>query len=109
MNTAELELRCGFSVLHRGEPREIETIYCCDLLSLVMGRAPSGCAWVTVMGNVNAVAVATLADAACIIVAEDMPFDPQALEKAAHSGLTVYATALPIWEAAHRVFEAMQP
>ncbi len=32
---------------------------CGDLLSWVMGRAGSGSAWITVMGNVNAVAVAS--------------------------------------------------
>ena len=31
-----------------------------DLLSLAMARAPADCAWVTVMGNMNTVAVATL-------------------------------------------------
>ena len=41
--------------------------YCGDLLSWVMGRAKAGDAWMTVMGNVNAVAVAVLADTACIL------------------------------------------
>lgn len=36
----------------------------------------------TVMGNVNAVAVAVLADTACIILTEDSPLDPEAKAKA---------------------------
>ena len=40
--------------------------YVGDLLSWVMGRARSGQAWITIMSNINTVAVASLADvAAC--------------------------------------------
>ena len=41
--------------------RPIQSVYSCDLLSFVMGRAPADSAWATVMGNVNAMAVAVLA------------------------------------------------
>ena len=61
-----------FSVIHEGDEteREITVPFCCDLLSVAMGRAPAGCAWVTVMGNMNTLAVATLADVACVIMGE---------------------------------------
>ena len=61
-----------FGVVNAGEglEREITKPFCCDLLSIAMGRAPEGCAWVTVMGNMNTLAVASLADAACVIMAE---------------------------------------
>ena len=47
--------------------RDVQGCYTGDLLSWVMGRAQEGDAWLTVMGNINAIAVATLADTACII------------------------------------------
>ncbi len=49
-----------FAIVNEGEERsrEISTVFCCDLLSIAMGRAPAGCAWVTVMGNMNTLAVA---------------------------------------------------
>ena len=47
--------------------REINCVYTCDLLSFAMGRAPADSAWVTIIGNVNAIAVASLADVACIV------------------------------------------
>ena len=52
-----------FSAVNVGDAldREITVPFCCDLLSIAMGRAPAGCAWVTVMGNMNTLAVATLA------------------------------------------------
>lgn len=47
-------------------------------IELCYGRAPQNSAWVTVMGNVNAVAVAVLADTACIVLAENAPLDGEA-------------------------------
>ena len=50
--------------------RLISGVYIGDLLSWVMGRANSGDAWLTIMSNMNIIAVASLADVACIILAE---------------------------------------
>ena len=49
-----------FKILNKGTDveREVTGTYCCDLLSIAMSRAPEGCAWVTVMGNINTLAVA---------------------------------------------------
>lgn len=80
--------------------REIEKIYCCDLLSVVMGRAPANCAWVTVMGNVNAVAVATLAEMSVIILAENAVPDEFMLQRAKQEHVNVIKTELPIFDAA---------
>ena len=54
---------------------EITVPFCCDLLSIAMSRAPAGCAWVTVMANMNTLAVAALTDCACVILAEGTSFD----------------------------------
>ena len=43
-----------------------------------MGRAPAGCAWVTVMANMNTLAVAALTDTACVILAEGAVLDDAA-------------------------------
>ena len=79
-----------FSVitLPQGE-REIDGVYVGDLLSWVMGRANSGDAWVTIMSNVNIVAVATLADPACIVLSEGVEPDADALKKAEAVGVNV--------------------
>lgn len=89
------ELACG-----DGEREITGGIYCCDLLSIVMGRAPSDSLWITVMGNVNAMAVATLADTACVVIAEGMPFDQEAVAGAEKGNVTVLRTELPVFEAA---------
>ena len=61
MTTKELSAACGFAPAVEAETREIAGIFTGDLLSWAMGRAKEGDAWFTVMGNVNAVAVAALA------------------------------------------------
>jgi hypothetical protein len=56
--------------------------YAGDLLSWVMGRAQEGDAWVTIMSNPNIVAVASLADVACIVLAEGVQPDKGVAETA---------------------------
>lgn len=98
-----------FEVKNAGDDteREITVPFCCDLLSIAMGRAPAGCAWVTVMGNMNTLAVASLTDAACIIMAEGTMLDETAIKKAQMQGITVLATELPVFEAALKIWQAL--
>lgn len=94
-----------FSVVNEGAKTEGEITkpFCCDLLSIAMSRAPSGCAWVTVMANVNTLAVAALTEAACVILAEGAALDEAARAKAGQEGITVLSTDLPVFEAALKV------
>ena len=87
--------------------REITRLVCCDLLSIAMSKAPAGCAWVTVMGNMNTLAVATLAEAACIIMAEGTALDEVAMKKARDQEITVLATELPVFDAALKVYQGL--
>jgi hypothetical protein len=97
-----------FKVCNEGDiSREIKEPYCCDLLSIAMGKMPSGAAWVTVMANVNTLAVSTLADAACIILAEGSRLDEPAANKAKEQGITVFETELPIFDAALIVYRIL--
>ncbi len=98
-----------FEIINVGEEldREIKKPFCCDLLSIAMGRAAEGCAWVTVMGNVNTLAVASLADAACVVMAEGTALDEAAVKKAADQEITVLKTELPIFEAALLIYQRL--
>ena len=69
--------------------REVTGGYAGDLLSWVMGRANSGDAWITIMSNVNIVAVATLADPSCIVLSEGVGIDAEVLEKAKSVGVNI--------------------
>lgn len=87
--------------------REVTEPYCCDLLSIAMGRMPQGAAWVTVMANVNALAVASLAEAACIILAEGSTLDEPTKEKAIERGITVLRTERSIFDAALLIYNRL--
>ncbi len=87
--------------------REIKKPFCCDLLSIAMGKATEGCAWVTVMGNMNTLAVASLADAACVVMAEGAVLDEMAVKKAVDQEITVLKTELPIFDAALLIYQKL--
>ncbi len=102
MTVNELIARTGLTaVTPPDEDREVTGVYIGDLLSWVMGRAQSGDAWITIMSNQNIVAVATLADTACVILAEGVRPDEGVADLAAQKGicilrseLSAYGTAL---------------
>jgi hypothetical protein len=109
MKVKDLIQTGSFKVINEGDniDREIVGPYCCDLLSIAMGRMPADSAWVTVMGNINTLAVATLADAACIILAEGSMLDEPALVKAKEQGITVFTTELPIFATALDIYSML--
>ena len=80
--------------------REIKGVYIGDLLSWVMGRAGADNAWITIMSNINTVAVATLADTACIILAEGVTLENDILEAAKSKGVNVLGSSLAAYEIA---------
>ena len=101
MTVAQLQKALSLERLTEGDPdRQVTGGYCGDLLSWVMGRAPAGCVWLTVMGNVNAIAVAVLADVACILLTEASPLDEAAGEKARAQDVAVLRSPRPAYELA---------
>lgn len=89
MKITDFAEKLGLKILTEGDmEKEVTGCYCGDLLSWVMSRAREGDAWLTVMGNVNAVAVAVLSDCACIVLTENASLDDAAKEKAIQQGVT---------------------
>ena len=80
--------------------REIDGAYVGDLLSWVMGRAQMDNAWITIMSNVNVIAVAALADTACVILAEGVDMEPDLVETAKEKEINILRSSLPIYETA---------
>ena len=68
-----------------------------------MGRAKEGDAWITIMSNANTVAVCTLADPACIVLAEGVEPEPDMLQRAKEQGINVIATKLDSFSASVRI------
>ncbi|MGN0660906.1 MAG: hypothetical protein ACI4JX_04225 [Oscillospiraceae bacterium] len=101
MKISELIEKTGWRVLSGADlQREVQCVYTCDLLSVVMGKAPSSCAWVTVMSNINSVAVAALADISVIVLAGGASPDEAAVEKARLEGINMLLSDKPIFETA---------
>ncbi len=104
MTVNELVSRIGLTAaaLPDGE-REIEGVYIGDLLSWVMGRAGSGDAWITIMSNRNIAAVATLADTACVILAEGVQPDEGVAALAAEKGINLLLSDASAYDTALRL------
>ena len=104
MTVRELIEQLNLKTLVEGDlDREITDCYIGDLLSWVMGRAPEDSAWLTVMGNINSIAVATLADVSCIVLTENATLDENAKNKAEIHGVTILQTEENSYRAAVRL------
>lgn len=101
MKVKELAAMQGFKTVSMPEgEREINGVYIGDLLSWVMGRAKADDAWITIMSNINIVAVASLADTACIILAEGVEPDASVIETANAKGVNILTAEMPAYETA---------
>ena len=85
--------------------REIRGVYVGDLLSWVMGRAQADNVWLTIMSNLNIVAVATLADVSCIILCEGVTLEESVRSTAEAKGVNILTTEAPAYETAKRLAE----
>lgn len=101
MDVKELIEKLGLKVLcGENTDKKISGCYCGDLLSWVMSRAQEGDVWLTVMGNVNSVGVAVLADVACIVLTENAPLDKDALSRAQQNDVIILQTEKNSYEMA---------
>ena len=84
MKVSELIELLGLKLLTKPgfENREVTGCYIGDLLSWVMGKASPGDAWITIMSNINIVAVASLTGAACVILCENVSVEEEVIKKA---------------------------
>ncbi len=99
MTVGELAVKYSLSAPSMPEPdREITGGYTGDLLSWVMGRAKSGDAWVTIMSNVNIIAVASLTDASCVILCDGEKPDNEVVSIANAKGVNVLVSDKPAFE-----------
>ena len=97
----DLLTKCDF------EDRDVTGCYIGDLLSHVMGRATMGDCWITIMNNINIVAVASLTEAACIIIAEGISADESIIKKADGEGIIILKSDLTAFELAVKISELL--
>ncbi len=101
MTVKELIDRTGLTAVALPRPeKEVTGVYIGDLLSWVMGRAEAGDAWITIMSNQNIAAVATLADTACILLAEGVQPDEGVAALAADKQVNILCSPHGAYETA---------
>lgn len=104
VNDAINELGLEIVNLANGE-REIKGVYAGDLLSWVMGHAKSSDALVTVMSNVNTLAVASLLDLSCVILTESSEIDEAFSNTALKKEINVLSSPLATYEVCIKLYE----
>ena len=79
--------------------------YIGDLLSLAMSKVTAENVWITIQTNVNVVAVASLAEASCVIVADGCIPDEKTIEKAKEQDVILLGGEISAFDAAVRLSE----
>ena len=95
----------GIKTVCKGDSaKEIGSVYCCDMLSVAMSKAPAGGCWVTVVSNLNTLAVASLTDCACVVIAGGVAVGDDVKEKAEKEGISLFTCEKPVFETALEVY-----
>lgn len=87
--------------------REVQGGYVGDLLSWVMGRAQADQAWITIMSNINIVAVASLSDVSCIILSEGVTIEQDIIDTAIEKDVNILSTDLSSFEIASLISKSL--
>ena len=77
-----------------------------DLLSYALVHLKADEVWVTIMTNVNIIAVASLADAACVIVADGEAIAPEVVSTAAQRGVNLLKSGMSAFELCKRLAQS---
>ncbi len=90
----------------RGLDREIENVYCGDLLSDVMAHCPRNAVWLTVQSHQNIIAVAVLREIAAIILVNGQTPDEDTRFRADEEEIPVFMTRLDSYRAMGGLYES---
>lgn len=70
------------SCAEKAAEKNITGMYICDLLSMAMAGVGDGDLWITVHTNINIVAVASLTNAACVVIPEAIEVEAATVKRA---------------------------
>ncbi len=101
MKISEFAEKIGAEILTMSDPDiEITGGYCGDLLSWVMGRAEEGQVWITIMTNMNILAVASLSGVSAILLSEGVEIEDAVIKKAEEQEINIIRTQMSTFDAA---------
>ncbi len=107
MKVSELKEKLGFTY-GSGESapdKEVKGCYIGDLLSLAMAKVDLDNAWITIQTNINVVAVASLKESACVIIADGFHIDETVKAKAEAEDIIILESELSAYEIAKKLAE----
>ena len=108
MTVSELVKELNFKVFSGEETaktRNVKGCYIGDLLSLAMSKVQADNVWITIQTNMNIVAVSSLADGACVIIADGFTPDDMAVQKAEIQDVILLGSELSAYEIAVKLAE----
>ena len=105
MKVSEIIEKLDLCVLTKAdyEDKEVLSCYIGDLLSHVMGKAQPNDLWITIMNNINIVAVASLCDVAAILLCEGVLAPEEVLKKADGEDIIIVKSDLSAYELAGKI------
>lgn len=98
MNLSEIIDRLSLRIVTGEADREVDGVYAGDFLSRAMSHIGADDLWITIMNNVNVIAVASLTDAAAVLLAENVALAPDAVEAAKAKDVTVLSSDKSVYE-----------
>jgi hypothetical protein len=107
MTVQEFILQNGYNLLScpaDAAERNISGVYICDLLSMAMAGVKDGNLWITVHTNINIIAVASLTNAACVVIPEAIDVEETTLKRAEEQGVILIQAPHDSYEIAVRYF-----
>ena len=107
MKVSELKEKLGFAYGSGidAPDREVNGCYIGDLLSLAMAKVDVDNAWITIQTNINVVAVASLKEAACVIIADGFHIDEAVKAKAEAEEIIILESDLSAYDIAKKLAE----
>ncbi len=98
MKLSKLSQALSLKEIVGGPEREVTGVYVGDLLSRAMSHVRADALWITIMANANTVAVASLTDAAAVLLCEDVSLPDDAKKAAEENGIIVLSSGLSAYE-----------
>ena len=102
MNVSELAAKTGCKIVcgAGGAEKEVHGCYIGDLLSLAMSKVQKDNVWITIQSNINIAAVATLTEAACIIICDGFMPDENTSQRADNEDIPILSSEESAYELA---------
>ncbi|MBE6538788.1 MAG: AraC family transcriptional regulator [Ruminococcaceae bacterium] len=107
MKISEICEKIEAKVLCGDTDKCFEGVYVGDLLSRAMSHVCEDNIWITIMSNVNVIAVASLTEPAAVLLAESVELTEDVLAGAAENGITVLSSPLGAYELCVRLHDTL--